>query len=205
MQVTLTNLGKRFNKQWIFKAINKVFDSNKTYALVGNNGSGKSTLIQLIYNYQTISKGEITYLLDGKKLEEAELVSRIAFVAPYLELIEEFTLLEMLDFHFALISKQANIHLNELISSCGLAGNENKQIRYFSSGMKQRLKLILAFAADSPLLLLDEPCSNLDESGISWYRTMVLQQVGKRTVIIASNQQFEYDFCDEVLNVTDYK
>ncbi len=205
MQITLIDIGKRFNRQWIFKGIDTTFENSKSYALVGNNGSGKSTLLQLIYNYQTISKGQIKYVFEQQVLEENDLIHKIAFAAPYLELIEEFTMNEMLRFHFDFLPKQSGISLHEMIMDAGLTGNEHKQIRYFSSGMKQRLKLILALFSYTPLLLLDEPCSNLDEQGIAWYRKIIQEQLGKRTIIIASNQLFEYDFCESVINISYFK
>ncbi len=205
MQITLKDIGKRFNRQWIFKGVNMVFEAGKAYALVGNNGSGKSTLLQLIYNFQTISKGEIIYKVKETELSENELIHQMAFAAPYLELIEEFTLNEMLDFHFGFFKQIKGSTYSEMIADCGLAGNENKFIKHFSSGMKQRLKLVLALNSESPLLLFDEPCSNLDEQGINWYRNAVQKQLGKRTILIASNQSFEYDFCDQVLNIVDFK
>ena len=205
MQITLSDIGKKFNRQWVFKGINLEISSQQSLALVGNNGSGKSTLIQIIFNFQTYSKGSINYWLNQILLTEEELVGKIAFAAPYLELFEDFTLIEMLQFHFKLIPKQADISLEEMISNGGLGGQENKAVKYFSSGMKQRLKLLMAIYADTPLLLLDEPCSNLDNQGIEWYRNLVQTQLKKRTIIIASNQLFEYDFCDSTLSVQDFK
>jgi ABC-type multidrug transport system ATPase subunit len=205
VQITLSDIGKKFNRQWVFKGINLEISSQQSLALVGNNGSGKSTLIQIIFNFQTYSKGSINYWLNQKLLTEEELVGKIAFAAPYLELFEDFTLIEMLQFHFKLIPKQADISLEEMISNGGLGGQENKAVKYFSSGMKQRLKLLMAVYADTPLLLLDEPCSNLDNQGIEWYRNLVQTQLKKRTIIIASNQLFEYDFCDSTLSVQDFK
>jgi ABC-type multidrug transport system ATPase subunit len=205
VQITLSDIGKKFNRQWVFKGINLEISSQQSLALVGNNGSGKSTLIQIIFNFQTYSKGSINYWLNQKLLTEEELVGKIAFAAPYLELFEDFTLIEMLQFHFKLIPKQADISLEEMISNGGLGGQENKAVKYFSSGMKQRLKLLMAIYADTPLLLLDEPCSNLDNQGIEWYRNLVQTQLKKRTIIIASNQLFEYDFCDSTLSVQDFK
>lgn len=205
MQITLSDIGKKFNRQWVFKGINLEISSQQSLALVGNNGSGKSTLIQIIFNFQTYSKGSINYWLNQILLTEEELVGKIAFAAPYLELFEDFTLIEMLQFHFKLIPKQADISLEEMISNGGLGGQENKAVKYFSSGMKQRLKLLMAIYADTPLLLLDEPCSNLDNQGIEWYRNLVQTQLKKRTIIIASNQLFEYDFCDSTLSVHDFK
>lgn len=205
MKITLTDIGKRFNRQWIFKGINLIFEPQTSYAVTGNNGSGKSTLLQLIYNFQTISKGEIVYSLNQQVINEDELIHKFAFASPYLDLIEEFTLTEMLGFHFSFFNKQQGIDINEMITHGGLTGNENKQIRYFSSGMKQRVKLLMALYADTPVLLLDEPCSNLDGQGISWYRNEMKQQLGRRTIIIASNQKFEYDFCDHIYNMANFK
>jgi ABC-type multidrug transport system ATPase subunit len=205
VQITLSDIGKKFNRQWVFKGINLEISSQQSLALVGNNGSGKSTLIQIIFNFQTYSKGSINYWLNQKLLTEEELVGKISLAAPYLELFEDFTLIEMLQFHFKLIPKQADISLEEMISNGGLGGQENKAVKYFSSGMKQRLKLLMAIYADTPLLLLDEPCSNLDNQGIEWYRNLVQTQLKKRTIIIASNQLFEYDFCDSTLSVHDFK
>ncbi|MCG9880510.1 MAG: ATP-binding cassette domain-containing protein [Bacteroidia bacterium] len=205
MEIILQDIGKKFNRQWIFKGISTHVHSGSSLALVGNNGSGKSTLLQIIYNYQTFSKGSINYCLNQKNLEEEDLVGKMAFAAPYLELLEEFTLQELLIFHFSILPKQREVSLEEMVTSCGLSGQENKPVKYFSSGMKQRLKLIMALFSDTPVLLLDEPCSNLDNQGIEWYRDLVQTQLKKRTIIIASNQLFEYDFCENSLAITDYK
>ena len=205
MKISLVDIGKKFNRQWVFKGVNYDFHSKGAYALIGNNGSGKSTLLQIIFNYQTYSKGLIQYEFEGKKLEEENLVGKIAIAAPYLDLLDDFNLLEMLEFHFGILPKQSHISIADMIVSCGLAGQEKKFIKHFSSGMKQRLKLVMAIYADTPLLLLDEPCSNLDEQGITWYRDLVQTQLKKRTIIIASNQLFEYDFCDAELALIDFK
>ena len=205
MQITLADIGKKFNRQWVFKGIHLNILANQSLALVGNNGSGKSTLLQIIFNYQTFSKGAISYWLNQTQMKEEDLVGKMAIAAPYLDLLEDFTLIEMLQFHFSLMPKQAGISISQMIEDCGLGKQENKAVKYFSSGMKQRLKLVMAIYADSPVLLLDEPCSNLDNQGIEWYRNLVQTQLKKRTIIIASNQLFEYDFCDSTLNVLDFK
>ncbi|MBU3662835.1 MAG: ATP-binding cassette domain-containing protein [Bacteroidetes bacterium] len=205
MQVELIDIGKRFNRQWIFKGINHTFLSNSATALTGNNGSGKSTLLQLIYNFQTFSKGNISYTFNQELLTEEALQGQMVFAAPYLDLPEEFTLNEMLAFHFKLLPLCLGSNLSEILLNSGLQGNEHKFIKHFSSGMKQRLKLVLALFSDTPLLLLDEPCTNLDEKGTAWYRDTIQSQLGKRTIIIASNQTQEYDFCTQVLNVTSFK
>ncbi len=201
----MEQVGKKFNRQWLFKDINYTFDEHKSYAIIGNNGSGKSTLLQLIYGFQTTSIGNIVITQNQQTILPYQVHLYAAFVAPYLELLEEFTLYEMLMFHFQFKEKSASLSVDEMIEISNLQSSKNKQIKLFSSGMKQRLKLALTFFSNAPLLLLDEPCSNLDAQGIEWYHEMIKNVIGKRTVIIASNQNYEYDFCDAALNIADFR
>ena len=118
---------------------------------------------------------------------------------------EEFTLSEMVDFHFKFKTFKPGIDKAALNEILNLKGSDNKMIRYFSSGMKQRLKLALAFCADTPMLMLDEPTSNLDTQGIDWYLNLVEKFSANRLTIICSNQEHEYSFCEQKLNISDYK
>lgn len=201
VSITLEDVGKRFGRQWLFRNVSLLFETGKAYALTGFNGSGKSTLLQIAYGYQTPSKGKILY----NGIAANELFRFSGFVSPYLELPEELTLEEQLTFHFQFKKLRNNISMLQVAERCGLANHMDKQIRFFSSGMKQRLKLAQCFYADTPVLLLDEPCTNLDQNGIDWYREEIRQIKGERLVIIASNQTYEYDFCEQVIDVTTYR
>jgi ABC-type multidrug transport system ATPase subunit len=86
-----------------------------------------------------------------------------------------------------------------------LADHRFKVIRHFSSGMKQRVKLITALTTQSLLLLLDEPLSNLDETGESWFFRMLNQFGSERIVIVARYQEREYSVCNHRLDITAYK
>lgn len=204
MQVVLKSLTKKYNKQVIFTNLDYTFEANETYALVGHNGSGKSTLIQIIYNYNTISKGEINYYLNNELVEE-NAQQFMAFAAPYVDLPEELTLQEIIDFHFSIKQKRTNINIEQLLVDANLSEHTNKMIKHFSSGMKQRAKLILAFATEADLLLLDEPCSNFDNAGIAWYQQCINLLLGKCTIIVSSNQLYEYEFCQHTLDILKYK
>ena len=204
MQIVLNKLTKKYNKQTIFTDLDFVFEPCETYALVGYNGSGKSTLIQILYNYNTISKGEISYFLNNKLIEE-NAQQYMAFAAPYVDLPEELTLQEIINFHFSMKQKRADINIDLLLEQANLMDHTAKMIKYFSSGMKQRVKLILAFATQADLLLLDEPCSNFDQAGIEWYKQCIELVIGKCTIIVASNQTYEYDFCQNTLDIIKYK
>lgn len=204
MKIVLENTGKRFNKQWLFKDLSYTFESNKSYALIGHNGSGKSTLLQIIYNFTPLSKGNISYSLNQQILSEESVQTMISFTAPYLELPEEFTIQEVLNFHFKLTRLQHKYDLSQVLIDTNLSKHLHKPVKVLSSGMKQRLKLILAICSDTPLLLLDEPCSNLDDQGISWYKKLMLNEVNSRTIIVASNQSYEFEFCTSHLQISNY-
>lgn len=200
MQVDLKNISKRFNQELIFKNLSYSFKSGSKYAITGPNGSGKSTLIQVISGYVRPSAGEIAYAEGNIDIEDV--FTHISIAAPYLELIEEFTLAEAIDFHFKF--KQPLVSKSDLLEISYLGDAKDKQVKKFSSGMKQRLKLALAFYSDCPLLLLDEPTSNLDEKGGQWYHEQILRQENK-TILIASNQPAEYSFCEKTVNIMDFK
>lgn len=199
MEIRLEAISKRYNQELLFKNLSYTFVTDEPTAIVGPNGSGKSTLLKIISGFESPSTGKI--LVNGQPVEE-NVYKQISLASPYLELIEEFTLLEAVDFHFKF--KRSLMSNEEIISMALLTGNEDKYIKNFSSGMKQRLKLGLAFAAETALVLLDEPTSNLDKSSIDWYHKMI-QGLKEKVVIVASNTEKEYTFCRKVLSISDYK
>jgi ABC-2 type transport system ATP-binding protein len=216
MQILAENLGKRFNKEWIFKGLNLDFQINHAYAVTGPNGSGKSTLLQVLSGMMPLSEGKITYSFispdeDYKYLDMAapynsaippdDIYKYLSIAAPYLELIEEFTLTEQIAFHTKFKKLKNNISCEELIQIMQLDKSKDKEIRFFSSGMKMRLKLGLAFYSDSPILLLDEPTSNLDSKGIEWYQKEIKNNLKDRLVIICSNQKAEYECCEKIIDL----
>jgi ABC-type multidrug transport system ATPase subunit len=205
MKITLQNIGRRFNRDWIFRNIDYTFTSGETYAVLGPNGSGKSTLLQVLNGSLAPSAGDIKYSLGESSVEIDAVFKHVSLAAPYLELIEEFTMDEMTDFHFKFKSYRPGMDKEAVISLLNLQGGPNKMIKYFSSGMKQRLKLALAFCSDTPMLMLDEPTSNLDSQGVDWYLNLVQQFAADRLTIICSNQEHEYSFCNQRLNISDYK
>ena len=204
MQISLHHTGKRFNREWIFRNLSYVFEPGKPYAITGPNGSGKSTLLQVIAGATLHNSGSIEYTdlrIPEKRIESP--YKNIAFAAPYLDLIEEMTGAEFLSFHNAF--KPLSRSIPELLNSVGLRNAADKQIRYYSSGMKQRLKLGQAFFSDTPVLLLDEPTGNLDAEGIALYQSLIAEQLSKKLIIVSSNDPMEYAYCDFVLNINDYK
>lgn len=205
MKINLINTGKRFNREWIFRNITLEFSPNKTYAITGVNGSGKSTLLQIIAGASMQSEGSLSFNnhLSHEKISDTEAYKEISFVAPYLDLIEEMTAHEFLSFHSTF--KPLINSIESVLNYVGLEKAHHKQIRYFSSGMKQRLKLAQAFFSDTSVLLLDEPTTNLDTAGIELYLQLIKNHSQNRLVIVCSNDKNEYNFCNEIISIDQYK
>ncbi len=205
MKIQLTKAGKRFNREWIFRNADIQFLSGESYAITGANGSGKSTLLQVLSGSMAISEGRVDWILH-EKLIDPELVFRnLTISAPYIELIEEMTATEFLNFHQLFKPFISGVSTKEIISIIGLEKAASKQIRYFSSGMKQRMKLAQAIFSDVPLLLLDEPCTNFDTSGFELYNHLMTTYAQNKTVIISSNDVHEYSFCKHIISILDFK
>ena len=205
MKIFLDKVGKRYNYEWVFKAISFQFHSGTSYAILGANGSGKSTLLQIIAGNLSPSEGKVNYTLHEKKIEVENIFRSTGFSAPYLELIEEFSLEEMISFHEKFKPFSPALSKNKVMEILGMEKSKGKMLKNFSSGMKQRVKLALALLSDVPVVLLDEPATNLDEQGVSWYKNLVNDFSKERLLIVCSNQLQEYDFCKEQLNLHDFK
>lgn len=190
MDIALTDIGKQYGPHWIFKGINAQFSSGNIYPIIGNNGSGKSTLLQIISGYITPNTGEVMFQLNGRAIEIEEWYRHIAIAAPYLNLFEEFTVEESILLHSRLKPIQSQSP-EALMEEIDLLRDRNKSLRQLSSGMRQRLKLALAMSSKSEVLLLDEPCSNLDKHWIAWYNDALQRLSEERIILICSNSQEE--------------
>ena len=205
MTIVLSNAGKRFNRDWIFRNATYTFLSGHTYAITGTNGSGKSTLLQALAASLEMSEGKIEWQINGSVTDADRVYNYLTIAAPYVEVIEEMTAIEFLQFHQQFKPLIPSISIKEILSLIGLAKAANKQIRYYSSGMKQRIKLAQAIFSDVPLLLLDEPCTNLDVAGFDLYNKLIKDFAKNKTIIVSSNDINEYSFCENLISMMDYK
>jgi len=213
MTISLSDAGKRFNREWIFRHLTYNFEEGKSYAIIGPNGSGKSTLMQVLSGAMHINEGSLKYE-DGaaetrhalsvpgsqesggqkQEIPTEEVYDHVSICAPYLEVVEEMTLKEFLNFHKGFKPFLPGLTVEKIISVLSLEKAIHKQIRYYSSGMKQRVKLAQCILSDVPVILLDEPCTNLDESGMELYNQLITDYCKKRMVIVSSNDHHEYAF-----------
>jgi len=206
VKIILSGTGKKYNTEWIFRELSFSFEKDHAYAILGRNGSGKSTLLQIIAGNIHPTSGKVCYIKDGQEIPMEKIYQHLTIVAPYQELIEEFTLKEMLDFHFRFKSLVPGYTIQAIIERIGFKDPGRKTIRFFSSGMKQRVKLVLAFFSEIPVVLLDEPAMNLDETGMNWYLQLVNEMAKNRILLVCSNLQHkETAFCTENLFIEDYK
>jgi ABC-type multidrug transport system ATPase subunit len=221
MTISLSDAGKRFNRDWIFRHLNYKFEAGQSYAITGPNGSGKSTLLLALSGSMMLNEGSIEFgLSDGRWPAESSnlksvngqrtasndsIYQQVSICAPYLEVVEEMTLKEFLEFHRGFKPFLEGITSDSIITTLGLEKAVNKQIRYYSSGMKQRVKLAQCIFSDSTIVLLDEPCTNLDTEGIELYNRLINNYCKDRLVVVSSNDEVEYKFCRQVLSINDYK
>lgn len=222
MRITLSDAGKRFNRDWIFRHFNYELISGQSYAIIGPNGAGKSTLLQVLSGAMGLNEGKISYFDDRKLLainenktlpatptpplvEVDRIFDYVSICAPYMELIEEMTLKEFLKFHQNFKPFISSLSITSIIAIIGLESAAHKQIRYYSSGMKQRVKLAQCIFSDSQIALLDEPCTNFDTAGIHLYHQLISEYCQNRVVIVSSNDEVEYKFCNEQINILHWK
>lgn len=205
MEIQLKNVAKKFNKEWIFKHVDLQLHHSDVIAITGPNGSGKSTLLQVIAGSLIQTKGNIQYTFEEKSINPDHIYKYLSLVAPAMSLPEDFTLQEFISFHFKFKSLKNDIEINELPGIFRLEKAKDKYIKNFSTGMKQRLKLGIAFYADSPLLLLDEPATNLDNSGFNWYLEEIDKVLKEKMIFVCSNRKDEFEFCKKFIDILDYK
>ncbi len=192
MHIKFNGLGKSFGSNILFKGLSQEVKTGTVLVITGKNGSGKSTLLQILMGAVMPTEGKIEFTgIDKIPIPEEYHYGYIALASPWMEWIEEFTLNEMVAFYkkFRFLEGEAI-----LIEKFGLTASGDKYISKFSSGMKQRLKLALAFADTAPCLFLDEPCANLDAEGIKLYKQLIETRFSNKLVVIASNDPEEYAF-----------
>lgn len=205
MQVSTFQLGKRYNREVIFKNFSFEFLPGAKYAITGANGSGKSTLLKVLSAYELASAGEVKYQIAEKEILAEEIFPHLSYASPYLELPEELSFRELLNFQKKFKSFKFNMSTEEVIEKSGLVHASDKWIKLYSSGMKQRVKLCLALLSDTKLKFLDEPTTNLDSNGQRWYLDLVQEYATDDLLIVASNDEREFTFCDTIISIHEFK
>ena len=197
LRISCSDIAKKYVKEVLFKDFNYTFEQNGKYAILGSNSSGKSTLLKIIGKAISPNMGEIVYSLS----QGTE--SLVSFCSPEMHLLDDFTVREMFELHFNF--KKAKLTKEEQWEISGLKSFLDKKYIELSSGLKNKVKLTLALFSDTPALLLDEPCTNFDEVNLKWYNEMIDNYCSSQLIIVASNQEIEYHFCKNHINLRQFK
>jgi ABC-type multidrug transport system ATPase subunit len=206
ISIHINNLGKKFVNDWIFKDVTLTITPTEKLVVLGANGSGKSTLLQSIASFLIPTKGEVVWKKDNQIIEDDTIYKHLSMASPYMELIEDFTLTETIDHQKQFKAFVNKLTTEDIIKRMQLEHAADKYIKNYSSGMRQRVKLGLAIMADCPVLLLDEPCSNLDANAITWYQNMITEFAQHKTILVCSNTvKEEYTFCSDKIEIEKFK
>ncbi|MBN1447499.1 MAG: ABC transporter ATP-binding protein [Bacteroidetes bacterium] len=202
MHVTAEAVSRRFNRRPVFADVSFTVSPGEVFGIVGRNGSGKSTLLRIVGGLLSPSSGTMRYSLNGTDVEGEKLHRHIGYVAPYLVLYEEFSAAENLALYARIRGRRLpDGAIEALLERVGLPTDRTDPIRAFSSGMKQRMRLLFAILHEPPLLLLDEPISNLDVDGMTVVYDIVEEYRRRGAVIIATNDAEDIARCDRTFRV----
>lgn len=206
MKIKLEKIGKRYQKEWIFKDLDFQFESNSPVAILGSNGSGKSTLIQILSGYLTPTAGLIQWEKDKSLISVQHIYKSVTLASPSSALYDDFTLRENISFFQSFKKFKGDLNVEQIAEKMGLVSQMDKQLKFYSSGMRQRVKLGLAIMGESDILLLDEPSSHLDAKAIEWYNDLVAEFMKDRVVCVASNkEEAETSFCKKAIDILNHK
>lgn len=197
-------LTKLYSKRdMIFSNIDLCLTNSNVLGVIGPNGSGKSTLLKTITGVTGISKGKISLKIDGQEIGKNHFFKYIGFVSPYLKLYEEFYPLEHIKIYLDMrVQKYDEKVAITWMKRMNLYKDRFKLISQFSSGMKQRIKYILALITQPEILILDEPMTNLDDDGFNVVGNIIDEHIANRGgIIIATNDKREMNFCQEFVSV----
>ena len=213
VELNCRDIEKRYFEKNVFKGVS--FNLKETYSLAvtGRNGKGKSTLLKILAGLISKSAGEIELKISGKEILKENQFFEIGFIAPYLQLYDELTAYENLEFFYNLkvaakkggeLPKDKKEFINSLLEKVNLFSRRDDFIKDYSSGMKQRAKLAFSVINTPSLLIMDEPRTNLDSEGVEIAYSIAEEQKKRGILIIATNEKEDTSLCTQILNIEEY-
>lgn len=197
MKLIVENLRKEFSERVIFNNLTFEEESGRCLAVLGANGSGKTTLLRVLSGLILPTSGTVQFSQNGYVIKKEKLYQQIGFLGPYLELYQDLTANENLQF-FARIRglKNYQSRIDALMKDFGLSGREDDLLKTYSSGMKQRLKYVFALLHNPEVLFVDEPRSNLDAAGIDVVYQTLEYYKKDHLLIMATNDPDDLHLAD---------
>ena len=205
MHISLKNVSKRYVYDYVLKRVSFDIESGRVLGISGANGSGKSTLLKIISAHLSKTSGEIIYKKQDQSISESDIYQHLNYAAPYIGTIDEFNLSELIDFHQKFKPFYQALNVKEFLHLLQVNYDPEKLLQNYSSGMQHRVKLGLAILSKSDLVILDEPSSFLDAEARQWFWDFLRKHRHDRTMIIASNDQEDFQLCDRVMSVEEWK
>lgn len=200
ISLSVSNLTKKYNRKTVLNNI-QFEHSSGVLGISGSNGSGKSTLMKCLAGLLRPNSGNIDWMKDNQKLSMTELKKHIGFVAPYISLYEDLTVLENLTFLSKVsLQNHSGNFFKELLSKTETESLSDKLFKSLSTGQQQRVKLASSLIKQPSVLFWDEPGSNLDADGHTLVKNLLIERKEQGTLIVlASNDPNEIALCDEIL------
>ena len=199
LKLEADNIAKWFGERKVFENIGFSLEPGQSLAVIGPNGSGKTTLLRIIIGLTPPTKGNISFLRDGKSLDFNIYRKELSLVSPYLSLYGSLTACENLRFLSKLNGNDIdNKTINNVLEQVGLEGRGDDYVSEYSSGMQQRLKYAAALIKNPSVLLLDEPTANLDDFGKKKVFDLIKTYRPDSIFIIATNEKEEYSLAESV-------
>jgi heme exporter protein A len=206
VELTAEGLEHRFDRRLLWRGVTARLRNGETLGVTGANGAGKTTLLRALAGLLTPTAGTLSFTLDGASVERDEIVRHCGFVAPYLNLYEEFTPTELYGLLAQMRGERSRgNHFDDILQRFTLYERRNDVVKSFSSGMKQRLKHVFAFVFEPVVVFLDEPMTNLDEAGIKAVEVeLALHKERGGACALATNDARDLALSDARLSVEDF-
>ena len=205
--IEVKKLNKIYDKTIAVKDLSFVINKGKIIGLLGPNGCGKTTTIAMILGLLKPTSGEV--IIKGKNIEKERinLLEKMNFISPYVELPKKLTVEENLKVYAGLYGvKNVNEKISELINELRLNKFLKKKTGELTSGQKNRISLAKALINDPEILMLDEPTASLDPETGDFVRSFIEHYSSKTnvTILLASHNMNEVErLCDSVMMMKD--
>ncbi|TVQ66811.1 MAG: ATP-binding cassette domain-containing protein [Balneolaceae bacterium] len=204
IELRVHSLSKQYGSNRVLSGIS--FSSNKkTIGIAGSNGAGKSTLLLCLAGLLKPSSGSYEWFIDSENVSNYNLNHKLGFLAPYIELYEELTGMENLQF----LADARHLPEGAVADAVELAEATlfiHQSYGSLSTGQRQRVKMAATLLHEPVVLMLDEPGSNLDQKGTDTLGRVIHQHTEKGgLVILASNQAMELSLCEQIIDLNSYR
>ena len=184
-----TNLFKKYKDKEVITDVNMNIKKGEIYGFLGPNGAGKTTIMKMMLNLVKPNGGEIEVFGEKLNHKSYEILKRIGSIIEYPVFYDKLTGRENLEIHCEYMGYYDKSTIDKAIEIVNLTGIDNKAVKDFSLGMKQRLGIARAIITKPELLILDEPINGLDPIGIKEIRD-ILKMLNKEygiTILISSH------------------